>query len=94
MNLTFQANEPLNPQAFMPTQQCADWCIGQKVIGYNNLELQAAMVAASALLFIIAGEWLKEYPHMEKYAPFMFYMAKITLYFFFFIYFFYVKGGV
>ena len=79
---------------YIPPEPCINWCIEQKVVGYHNIELQVVMIAATSLLFIVIGEWLREFPKTAPYAHYLFYFAKLSLYFFFYVYFFHVKGGV
>ena len=91
MNATLAINEIVG---YIPPKECVEWCITQKVIAYNNIEIQAVMVVAFASLFLLIYGMLIGNEKLKRFAPFCVSMARITLYFFFFIYFMYIRNGV
>lgn len=97
MNQTFEFSSPSllqMPTQYIPDKPCVEWCTVQKVVGYANVETYTVMIAAGALLLLLLAEWLNEHEKFKSYSPLAVYFSKLTLYFFFYIYFFYVKGGV
>ncbi len=89
MKLNFTNTTPVNqnsPIGYVPDLQCSQWAIEQHITAYHNLETQAVLFVAGALLFLVAYEVCKEYPKLNKYADTMIYYSKLLLYIFFFIY--------
>lgn len=76
---------------YQATPQCYEWCINQRVVFYNNLEIGAVMFIVGALVMILASEFCQEHERLKKYSPTFIYLSKILIYAFFFVFFFVIK---
>lgn len=85
MNLTNGIND------LITSKECFNWCVVQKVTGYNNVETIYILFVAGALIMLIIYEMLEESENHNKYAPQFIFYAKTLLYIFFFAYFIILK---
>jgi len=72
---------------FMPSEECTQWCIGQHVTNYNNIEITAVMFVAGALLLLYGYEFFMMKDSLRDKAHHFVYFSKLLLYIFFFMYF-------
>lgn len=93
MNLTLtsipdQINSTLPYQA---TQKCANWCVEQQLVFYNNLEISAISFVLLALFMLYIAEFCNEHERFKNHSPTFIYMAKVSMYIFFFVFFIVIK---
>ena len=82
MNLTLKE---LNPQTdntlpYQATQDCANWCVEQQIVYYNNLELGVIAFVLLSLIMILIGEFCQEHKRLRKYSWYFIYCSKIAIY--------------
>lgn len=87
MNLNI--TKEFNP--FIPTQECADWCIKNQIVNYNNMEVTTIMFVVCALFMIYAYEFFETSQKLKEHSGYFIYLAKILIYIFFFMYFIVLK---
>lgn len=92
MNSTFPILN--NAVGYVPPIECVQWCVEQKVVAYNNLEIYSVMIVAISSILLTLYPIFKNYPTLERFAPYCIYWARMSLYAFFFVYFVYLRAGV
>lgn len=78
---------------YMPSEEAIEWCTSQKVINYNNLEINTVMILAIPIILTFLLEYML-IKNKYRYTPLISYSIRISIYIFFYIYLVHVRMGV
>lgn len=78
---------------WIPTEECADWCLNQRIAIEYNIEITAVLFAGLSLVMLLTAELFKERGH-PQIADILTSLAVTSLYIFFFVYFVVIKMGL